>query len=149
MRITRNDAGRDLANGDRFTVAAVTADRVTLEGNGRRVELPADRPLHLEHAYATTVHSAQGLTAERVLIEAQTDSRTTARDVYYVAISRARHEARIYTDDLSRLPAAVARENRKGAALDLARERRQLGRERAVAQSAARRPPVERDREHA
>ena len=150
VRITRNDAGRDLANGDRFTVAAVAADRVTLEGGGRRVELPADRPLHLEHAYATTVHGAQGLTSDRVLIEAQTTSRTTARDVYYVAISRARHEARIYTDDLGRLPAAVARENRKDAALDLVRGRGQQGRDHGAALSRAKRPlPTERDRERA
>ena len=150
VRITRNDAGRDLANGDRFTVAAVAADRVTLEGGGRRVELPADRPLHLEHAYATTVHGAQGLTSDRVLIEAQTTSRTTARDVYYVAITRARHEARIYTDDLGRLPAAVARENRKDAALDLVRGRGQQGRDHGAALSRAKRPlPTERDRERA
>ena len=136
---------RDLANGDRFTVAAVAANRVTLEGGGRRVELPADRPLHLEHAYATTVHGAQGLTSDRVLIEAQTTSRTTARDVYYVAISRARHEARIYTDDLGRLPAAVARENRKDAALDLVRER---GRDHAAERTGKQRSlSTERDRE--
>ncbi|MGZ8283210.1 MAG: ATP-binding domain-containing protein [Allosphingosinicella sp.] len=183
MRITRNDAGRHLANGDRFTVAAVapdpvtlegagrrvelptdrplhlehayattvhgaqglTSDRVTLEGAGRRVELPTDRPLHLEHAYATTVHGAQGLTSDRVLIEAQTNSRTTARDVYYVAISRARHEARIYTNDLGRLPAAVARENRKDAALDLVRERGKPGRDHGAQRSL----PSERDRERA
>jgi hypothetical protein len=145
VRITRNDAGRDLANGDRFTVAAVAADRVTLEGSGRRLELPTNRPLHLEHAYATTVHGAQGLTSDRVLIEAQTTSRTTAKEVYYVAISRARHEARIYTDDLGRLPAAVARENRKDAALDLVRER---GRVLAAARTGAQRSlPTERDRE--
>ncbi|MCU0894521.1 MAG: conjugative relaxase, partial [Rhodospirillales bacterium] len=145
VRITRNDITRDLANGDRFTVAAVAADRVTLEGAGRRLELPAGRPLHLEHAYATTVHGAQGLTSDRVLIEAQTTSRTTAKDVYYVAISRARHEARIYTDDLGRLPAAVARENRKDAALDLVRER---GREHRAARPGTQRPlPTERDRE--
>ena len=150
VRITRNDAGRDLAHGDRFTVAAVAANRVTLEGGGRRVELPADRPLHLEHAYATTVHGAQGLTSDRVLIEAQTTSRTTAMDVYYVAISRARHEARIYTDDLGRLPAAVARENRKDAALDLVRERGQRDRDHAAARTGARRSlPTERDRERA
>jgi conjugative relaxase-like TrwC/TraI family protein len=145
VRITRNDITRDLANGDRFTVAAVAANRVTLEGGGRRVELPADRPLHLEHAYATTVHGAQGLTSDRVLIEAQTTSRTTARDVYYVAISRARHEARIYTDDLGRLPAAVARENRKDAALDLVRER---GRDHAAERTGKQRSlSTERDRE--
>jgi ATP-dependent exoDNAse (exonuclease V) alpha subunit len=122
VRITRNDAALDLANGDRFTVAAVSPASVTLTDGKRRVELPADRPLHIDHAYATTVHASQGTTAERVLIDATTRSRTTSQDVYYVAISRARQEARIYTDDLARLPAAVAREHAKHAALDLKRE---------------------------
>jgi conjugative relaxase-like TrwC/TraI family protein len=121
VRITRNDAGLDLANGDRFTVTAVTPRSVRLTDGSREVELPAGRPLHLDHAYATTVHASQGTTAERVFIDAATKSRTTAQDVYYVAISRARQEARIYTDDLARLPAAVAREHTKHAALDLER----------------------------
>jgi ATP-dependent exoDNAse (exonuclease V) alpha subunit len=109
VRITRNDAVRDLANGDRFTVAAATAASVTLTDGKRRVELPANKPLHVDHAYATTVHASQGTTAERVLIEAATKSKTTSQEVYYVAISRARQETRIYTDDLARLPAAIAR----------------------------------------
>jgi hypothetical protein len=121
VRITRNDAALDLANGDRFTVAAVTPATVTLDDGRRRVELPADRPLHLDHAYATTIHSSQGTTADRVLINAATKSRTTAKDVYYVAISRAQHEARIYTDDLGKLSIAVERERPKHAALDLER----------------------------
>ncbi|HVO19846.1 MAG TPA: MobF family relaxase [Anaeromyxobacter sp.] len=121
IRITRNDAGLDLANGDRFTVLAVSREAVSLADGRRRVELPAGRPLHLDHAYATTIHSSQGTTADRVLIDAATRSRTTARDTFYVAISRARHEVRIYTDDLARLPLAVERESRKHAALDLER----------------------------
>ncbi|GAO01310.1 MobF family relaxase [Anaeromyxobacter sp. PSR-1] len=124
VRVTRNDAARDLANGDRFVVADVTRETVTLTDGKRMVELRADRPLHLDHAYATTVHASQGTTAERVLIDAATKSRTTSQDVYYVAISRARQEARIYTDDLARLPAAVAREHTKHAALDLDRSER-------------------------
>ncbi|CAB3802729.1 ATP-dependent RecD-like DNA helicase [Paraburkholderia ultramafica] len=131
VRITRNDAGLDLANGDRFRVAAVEARKIVLESDRKRVELSTVRPLHLDHAYATTVHSAQGLTADRVLIDAKTQSRTTAKDVYYVAISRARQEARIYTNDIRSLPAAIARENPKHTALDLTRERRALERERA------------------
>jgi len=121
VRITRNDAALDLANGDRFTVAAVGPDNVTMTNGNRRVELPADRPLHLDHAYATTIHSSQGTTADRVLIDASTRSRTTAKDVYYVAISRARHEARVYTDDRAKLPTAIERDHRKHAALDLER----------------------------
>ena len=121
VRITRNDAALDLANGDCFTVAGVTSASVTLIDGKRSVELSANRPLHLDHAYAATVHGSQGTTAERVLIDAATKSRTTSRDVYYVAISRARHEARIYTDNLARLPAAIARGHPKHAALDLDR----------------------------
>ena len=121
VRITRNDAALDLANGDRFTVAAVSPKAISLVDGKRQVELPTGRPLHLDHAYATTVHSSQGTTAERVLIDAATRSRTTSQETYYVAISRARQEARIYTDDLARLPAAVTRRHEKHAALDLER----------------------------
>jgi len=72
VRITRNDAALDVANGDRATVRAISARKVTLElDNNRRVlELPADVPLHLDLAYATTVHVSQGTTAERVLSRA-------------------------------------------------------------------------------
>jgi conjugative relaxase-like TrwC/TraI family protein len=121
VRITRNDAALDVANGDRFTVAAVSPRAVTLTDGGREVELPAGRPLHLDHAYATTVHSSQGLTADRVLFDASTRSRTTSKDVFYVAISRARQEAHVYTDDRARLPMAVERKHRKEAAMDLER----------------------------
>ncbi len=121
VRITRNDAQLDVANGDRFKVADVAAGKLTLSDGKRTVELKADKPLHLDHAYATTVHSAQGLTSDRVLIDAHSKSLTTAKDVYYVAISRARHEARIYTDNVKELPAAIARESVKLAALDIER----------------------------
>lgn len=124
VRITRNDAKLDVANGDRFTVERVTTGEVTLRGANRTIKLPADKPLHVDYAYAATVHSSQGLTANRVLIDAQTKSITTAKDVYYVAISRARIEARIYTDSVRDLPKAIARENVKLAALDLERGRR-------------------------
>jgi ATP-dependent exoDNAse (exonuclease V) alpha subunit len=121
VRVTRNDAARDLANGDRFTVAAVSSRAITLTDGRRQVELPADRPLHMDHAYATTVHSSQGLTADRVLIEASTKTRTTRKDVFYVAISRAQREVRVYTDNRAKLPAAVEREHQKHAALELER----------------------------
>jgi len=47
--------------------------------------------------------------------------------VYYVAISRARHRAEIYTENLKQLPAAIARLNEKSAALDLEGHAQQLG----------------------
>jgi len=121
IRITRNDAALDLANGDRFTVKGVGPGMITLTDGRRQVALPADRPLHLGHAYATTVHSSQGLTADRVLIDASIKTRTTTKDMFYVAISRAQLEARVYTDDRAKLPASIQREAAKHAALDLER----------------------------
>lgn len=126
VRITRNNPSLDVANGDRMRVAEVQPDRVILRSahpdpeKSREVEFTTAKPLHLEHAYATTVHSAQGLTSDRVMIDADTQSLTSARDVYYVAISRARHSAKIYTDAVASLPTAFGRENIKHAALDLA-----------------------------
>lgn len=87
VRVTRNDAALDLANGDRLRVAFQVRSTVVLTDGVRTIHMDASRPLHLDHAYATTVHSSQGLTTDRVFIEATTTSRTTAKDVYYVAIS--------------------------------------------------------------
>ncbi|WP_017172825.1 MobF family relaxase, partial [Xanthomonas phaseoli] len=116
VRINRNDPGRDLTNGDRMRVAGVIGGVVKLESveqrdgrPARALELPTNRPLHLEHAYASTVHSSQGLTNDRVLIALDTKSRTTSMNLYYVAISRARQEARVYTNNRGELPAAIAR----------------------------------------
>jgi ATP-dependent exoDNAse (exonuclease V) alpha subunit len=132
VRITRNDQKLDLTNGDRMRVVGNANGVIELaslkEKDGtpeRVVALPTNRPLHLEHAYSATVHSAQGLTNDRVMISINTKSRTTSQNLWYVAISRARHEARIYTDSIAGLPAAIANRYDKTTALSLqqARER--------------------------
>jgi hypothetical protein len=139
IRINPNDPALDLTNGDRLRVAGVMGGLVRLESieqrDGRPVrslELPATRPLHLEHAYASTVHSAQGLTRDRALIALDSQSRTTSMNLYYVAISRARHEARIYTNSIKELPSAIARHFDKTTALAVQRERQSQRREFGV-----------------
>lgn len=123
VRVTLTDAELDLVNGARFEVLAVTPTTVTIGGNGRRVILDSTRlPLHLDRAYATTSYSSQGLTCDRALINAESFSRTTQRDVYYVAISRARHQTEIYTNDAGKLAGAVDRYEEKTAALDIGLE---------------------------
>ncbi len=126
VRINRNDAALDLTNGDRFYVTHISAKSVTLQSDDphpRQIELLASRPLHLEHAYASTIHSAQGLTSDRVLVELTTRSRTTSQNLYYVAISRARQEARLYTNSIQQLPKAIARRYDKSTALEIQRAR--------------------------
>jgi len=119
VRITRNDASNDLVNGQLAKVVAVDAASVTIETAGRHVQLPTDRPLNMDYAYTTTAHSAQGLTCDQVLYNAESFSRTTAQDTYYVSISRERHEIVVFTDDASKLPERVDRLTYKGLAHDL------------------------------
>lgn len=154
IRITRNDAGMDLANGDRFTVKSIGQQEIVLANDKREVRLPADKPLHVDYAYASTVHSAQGLTSKNLMYDADSRSPTTTREVFYVAISRAREKAAIYTNDADRLPAAVARATQKHGALDLVRGRAEQGNGRqlpegtrpAIAPRQADRPVPTHDR---
>ncbi len=119
IRITRNDKNLDLANGDWFKVSTVTNTQITISNQHRSITLEVKKPLHLDYAYASTVHSSQGLTADRVLIDAHTHSRTTTKDVFYVALLRARFEAKIYTNDKDSLPVAISKNSLKHVALDL------------------------------
>jgi hypothetical protein len=55
--------------------------------------------------YAVTSHCSQGLTAERVLVHADTKvhPELLSSRFAYVSISRASHEATIFTDDIAKL----------------------------------------------
>jgi ATP-dependent exoDNAse (exonuclease V) alpha subunit len=123
VRITQNDRKKDLINGDRAKIIKIDEKKniYCQKQSGKVFKLDGSQPLHLEYGYCSTVHSAQGKTCEKILIEADTKSLTSARDNYYVAISRARQEATIYTNDKSKLPVAMSRRNEKEAALELNR----------------------------
>jgi hypothetical protein len=56
------------------------------------------------------------------MIEADAHSATANENTFYVAISRARHAAQIYTDDREALPMAMSREMEKGSALEVKME---------------------------
>ena len=69
----------------------------------RSSSTPASR--HFDHGYAVTSHSSQGLTAERVLVHADTSVHPDLLNsrFAYVSISRASHEATLFTDDMAKL----------------------------------------------
>lgn len=150
IRINRNDPKLDLTNGDRMRVVSILGDKVTLEAleqqgqcSQRTVELSSKKPLHLEYAYASTIHSAQGLSHERVLVALDTQSRTTSMNLYYVAISRAKQEARIYSDSIEKLPNAIARFFSKATALEIQREKQMNAKHNLS--SLSRQPTLKKD----
>ena len=93
---------------------------------GRQVWLDGTKPLLIDYGYCTTLYAAQGQTCERVLIDADANSLTANRSSFYVAISRARQTARIYTDDREMLPLAMSRELERESALELVAEREEM-----------------------
>jgi len=67
-----------------------------------------------------TSHSSQGQTADRVLIHVDTEQageRLVNRRLGYVAISRGRYDAQIYTNDAMKLGEALSRDISKPTAL--------------------------------
>ena len=86
-------------NGDRWHVIATHADgslTVRRGGGGGQVRLPADYVAeHVELAYATTAHRAQGRTVDtgHAMISA-----ATTREVLYVAATRGRESNKLYVD---------------------------------------------------
>lgn len=124
VRFTANDYPLGIVNGQTGRVElldATTGLMAVRTGKGELVNLDTNKALHLDHGYCTTVHAAQGRTCERVLVDADVSSAMANESLYYVAISRARSEVSIYTDDRSILPDAMARLDEKPAALDLDR----------------------------
>ena len=113
VQFTRNDRETGRINGLGGTITRIDSDRARATvklANGReqKLDLSDPRDAHLRHAYAQTAHAAQGQTAERVLIHA--DSRSTNlvdQKMLYVALSRAKADAVIVTDNKDRLVRAI------------------------------------------
>jgi ATP-dependent exoDNAse (exonuclease V) alpha subunit len=75
----------------------------------------------VDYGYAVTSHSAQGQTADRVLVHIDLDRAGEAlvnQRLAYVALSRGRDDAQIYTNDQTRLAEALDRDISHRAALE-------------------------------
>jgi hypothetical protein len=125
-RVQFTAGNRDLgvANRDLGTISALEDRSITIRMDGkagREVTFDPTEFRQLDHGYAVTSHSSQGLTADRVIANIDTDSsRSLINDrLAYVAISRAAYDARIYTNDAALLGERLATDVSKSAAIDL------------------------------
>lgn len=95
--------------------------RVRLDESERTIGWNLNRNKHLDHAYAMTSHSSQGATVDNVLVHVDTsDSKSRAlidETLGYVALSRPRHDAQVFTDDSEKLAKALSRTHENTTAL--------------------------------
>ena len=125
FQFTRNDRALGRVNGLGGQVIRLHDKRgnaLIQREDGRREKLSLSNPVdqHIRHTYVSTTFAAQGRTAERVLIHADSGATNLVdQKMLYVALSRARSEAIIVTDDKSKLTRALyERAGEKQTALD-------------------------------
>jgi ATP-dependent exoDNAse (exonuclease V) alpha subunit len=125
IQFTAPNKSLGIANRDLAVIESVSSTGLItarLDDN-RRLEFDAQQHRHFDHGYAVTSHSSQGLTAERVLVNADTGVHPDLLNSRfgYVSISRASHEAPLFTDDMAKLNPQLSAAISKTSALEVDR----------------------------
>ena len=122
IQFTVPDKSLGVANRDLATIQEIHPDgRLSARlDNNRQIEFNASEHRHFDHGYAVTSHSSQGLTAERVLVHADTSVHPDLLNSRfgYVSISRASLDAKIYTNDATDLGQKLSGEVSKSSAVE-------------------------------
>ena len=135
---------RSLAQGDRVQFTAPnreqrianrelgTLEKIDDSGNlqvrldsGRTVAFNIKENPHIDYGYAVTSHSGQGQTADRVLVHIDTEQageKLVNRRLAYVAVSRGRYDAQVYTNDKGQLADQLSRDVSHRSAIEPSRE---------------------------
>lgn len=104
----RNDNRLGVKNGMTGVVAGIDGHILTVDTGGKEVVVDTRQYKKIDHGYAMTTHKAQGITVDRVLIHLDSRQRLlNSRNSFYVDISRARHQVKIYTDDMGKVTGQV------------------------------------------
>jgi conjugative relaxase-like TrwC/TraI family protein len=130
LQFTAPDKTIGVANRELGTIQDISTEgtlTVRLE-NGRIVEVNPAENRHFDHGYAVTSHSAQGLTADRVLINVDTSAHPDLVNsrFAYVSVSRAQHDAQIYTNDAGSLEARLGNDVSKSSAIEFSQSASQV-----------------------
>jgi conjugative relaxase-like TrwC/TraI family protein len=111
-----------VANRELGTVQRIDKDgQLTVKmDNGKAVSFDANQMRHFDHGYAVTSHSSQGLTAERVMVNIDSNIHPDLINTRfaYVAVSRASHNAQVYTNSTVSLVSNLAHTVTKSSALE-------------------------------
>src|SRR5438270_9009886 len=115
VQFTAPNRERQIANRELGTIEKID------DGGNLQLRLDSGRPAtfnltenpHLDYGYAVTSHSSQGQTADRVLVHVDTEQageKLVNRRLAYVAVSRGRYDAQIYTNDKTSLAEGLGRD---------------------------------------
>jgi ATP-dependent exoDNAse (exonuclease V) alpha subunit len=121
VQLTAPDRANGLANRELGKIERIDASgNVSVKTDSGRIATYSGEQKHLDHGYAVTSHSAQGTTAERVIVHAESSQSAALvnQRFAYVAGSRARDDLTVYTDNFRRLESALDRSVDKSIAVE-------------------------------
>jgi conjugative relaxase-like TrwC/TraI family protein len=122
VQLTAPNRDLQVANRELGTLTSFDQDgRITLHmDSGKDVTFNPREMRHIDHGYAVTSHSSQGLTSERVLVNMDTGVHPELINgrFAYVSVSRASHDAQIYTNNVANLAQSLSRDVSKTSAID-------------------------------
>lgn len=127
VRITAGGKTKDgqhrLSNGSLLTVQGFTKRGDLVVDHGWII----DRDFgHLSHGYVVTSHVSQGVTVDKVFVGVSSESLpATYQRTAYVALTRGKEQATIYTDDRTALLKAVCRTDEPLSATELLEDQQQ------------------------
>ncbi len=109
--------GKTLSNGSLLTVQGFSKRGDIIVDHGRVI----DRDFgHVTHGYAVTSHASQGDTVEKVFVAISSQSLPATNErTAYVAVTRGREQAQIFTDDRIAMLKAVSRPDDPMSATEL------------------------------
>jgi len=113
-------ANRDLGTVQKIEASAAMTVRMD-GGKDRAVTFDPAEMRHFDHGYAVTSHSSQGLTSERVLVNMDTTVHPELINTRfaYVSVSRASHDAQIFTNNLAQLAPQLSADISKTSAIKI------------------------------
>ena len=123
IQFTAKNKDLGVNNRDLGTITKLETGQITVQMDGKKertIQFDPARMRHFDHGYAVTSHVSQGLTEGRVIANIDTDAARSLINtrLAYVAVSRAEHDARIYTNDANGLGARLATDVSKTSAID-------------------------------
>ncbi|MBD2503895.1 MobF family relaxase [Anabaena azotica] len=122
LRWTKNDRQLGRRNGQEFIVRSISGNTAEIQylDSNQTESINLSDAQHLDYALVSTTYSSQGKTADKVLVSADT---TIGQESFYVAVSRAKYDLKIYTEDKEELLSLAQSSKSKENALYLLRQK--------------------------
>jgi conjugative relaxase-like TrwC/TraI family protein len=127
VQFTAPNREQHIANRESGTIEKIddTGNLQVRLDSGRTIAFNIKENPHIDYGYAVTSHSSQGQTADRVLVHVDTEQageKLVNRRLAYVAVSRGRYDAQLYTNDKTHLTEQLSRDVSHRSAMESGRE---------------------------